>query len=350
MFLTFDTETTGLPKNFKADVSDSDNWPRLVQLAWQLNDETGKLISNNSLIVKPEGFTIPYNSEKVHGISTEKALKEGEDLEGIIQKFEKDVKNSKYVIGHNINFDLKIIGAEHFRLSFNSNLNDKINLDTGQISKKYCNLKGGFGGGLKMPKLIEMYEILFNEKFSDAHDASHDVNATAKCFFELAKKGEYANEDLSPDNINYEGPQLTKSNFQDEEIKDFKKDEDISSEILTDNQFIHLHNHSQYSVLQATSSIEKIIEKTIESGMNAVAVTDLGNMFGAFKFSKIAKKNNIKKIIGSEFFISEERKKTKFTREKKDIRHNQVLIAKNKNGYNNLLHLSSLAYTEGLYG
>ena len=127
------------------------------------------------------------------------------------------------------------------------NLNDKINLDTGQISKKYCNLKGGFGGGLKMPKLIEMYEILFNEKFSDAHDASHDVNATAKCFFELAKKGEYANEDLSPDNINYEGPQLTKSNFQDEEIKDFKKDEVISSEILTDNQFIHLHNHSQYS-------------------------------------------------------------------------------------------------------
>ena len=191
MFLTFDTETTGLPKNFKADVSDSDNWPRLVQLAWQLNDETGKLISNNSLIVKPEGFTIPYNSEKVHGISTEKALNEGEDLEGIIQKFEKDVKNSKYVIGHNINFDLKIIGAEHFRLSYNSNLNDKINLDTGQISKKYCNLKGGFGGGLKMPKLIEMYEILFNEKFSDAHDASHDVNATAKCFFELAKKGEY---------------------------------------------------------------------------------------------------------------------------------------------------------------
>ena len=350
MFLTFDTETTGLPKNFKADVSDSDNWPRLVQLAWQLNDETGKLISNNSLIVKPEGFTIPYNSEKVHGISTEKALKEGEDLEGIIQKFEKDVKNSKYVIGHNINFDLKIIGAEHFRLSYNSNLNDKINLDTGQISKKYCNLKGGFGGGLKMPKLIEMYEILFNKKFSDAHDASHDVNATAKCFFELAKKGEYTNEDLPPDNIKYEGPQLTKSNFQDEEIKDFKKDEDISSEILTDNQFIHLHNHSQYSVLQATSSIEKIIEKTIESGMNAVAVTDLGNMFGAFKFSKIAKKNNIKKIIGSEFFISEERKKIKFTREKKDIRHNQVLIAKNKNGYNNLLHLSSLAYTEGLYG
>jgi len=262
MFLTFDTETTGLPKNFKADVSDTDNWPRLVQLAWQLNDEKGKLISNNSLIVKPDGFTIPYNSEKVHGISTEKALKEGDDLQEIIQKFEEDVKNSKYVIGHNINFDLKIIGAEHFRLGYNSNLNDKINLDTGQISKKYCNLKGGFGGGLKMPKLIEMYEILFNEKFSDAHDASHDVNATAKCFFKLVEKGEYANEDLSPDNISYEGPQLTKSNFQVEKTRSLKKEEVLSNEILTDNQFIHLHNHSQYSVLQATSSIEKIIEKT----------------------------------------------------------------------------------------
>ena len=70
MFLTFDTETTGLPKNFKADVSDSENWPRLVQLAWQLNDQTGKLILNKSIIVKPENFTIPFNSEKVHGIST----------------------------------------------------------------------------------------------------------------------------------------------------------------------------------------------------------------------------------------------------------------------------------------
>ena len=60
MFLTFDTETTGLPKNFKADVSDSENWPRLVQLAWQLNDQTGKLISNKSIIVKPEyGPTAP---------------------------------------------------------------------------------------------------------------------------------------------------------------------------------------------------------------------------------------------------------------------------------------------------
>lgn len=84
MFLTFDTETTGLPKNFKADISDSDNWPRLVQLAWQLNNQKGELLSSDSIIIKPDGFTIPYNSEKVHGISTEIAIKEGIELNDAI--------------------------------------------------------------------------------------------------------------------------------------------------------------------------------------------------------------------------------------------------------------------------
>ena len=70
MFLTFDTETTGLPKNFNAPVSESENWPRLVQLAWQLNDNNGRLISVNSHIIKPDSYSIPYNSEKIHGIST----------------------------------------------------------------------------------------------------------------------------------------------------------------------------------------------------------------------------------------------------------------------------------------
>ena len=71
MFLTFDSETTGLPKNFNAPISDSNNWPRLVQLAWQINNNEGKLISNKAFIIKPKDFTIPYNSEKIHGISTE---------------------------------------------------------------------------------------------------------------------------------------------------------------------------------------------------------------------------------------------------------------------------------------
>ena len=70
MYLIFDTETTGLPKKWNAPISDSENWPRCVQLAWQLHDNNGKLISNQSSIIKPDGFDIPFESEKVHGIST----------------------------------------------------------------------------------------------------------------------------------------------------------------------------------------------------------------------------------------------------------------------------------------
>ena len=348
MYLTFDSETTGLPKNFKAPISDSENWPRLVQLAWQINDKEGKLINNKSFLIKPDNFTIPYNSEKIHGISTQIALEKGIGLIIALKDFEEDLKKCKYIIGHNINFDKNILGAEFYRKNIKSDLLNKISIDTGHISKQYCNLKGGFGGGLKMPKLIELYEILFGKKFSDAHDAAYDVNATAKSFFYLLKKEVYSNEDSSSKKINYEEPKLKISNFLKKEIDIPVSEKKIDVDIKSD--FIHLHNHSQYSILQATSSIEKIIEKAKEYKMSSVAITDLGNMYGAFKFNKVARKNKIKPILGCEFFVSEERKKIKFTRDNPDKRSNQILLAKNKEGYKNLTSLTSLSFTEGLYG
>lgn len=348
MYLTFDSETTGLPKNFKAPISDSENWPRLVQLAWQINDKKGNLIDDKSLIIKPNNFTIPYNSEKIHGISTQDAIDRGNELLDVLKKFENDLKKCKYIIGHNINFDKNILGAEYLRENIETELLEKISIDTGQISKQYCNLKGGFGGGLKMPKLIELYEILFGEKFKGAHDAAFDVNATAKSFFELLKKGEYSNEDSKSNEINYVSPIIKVSNFTKKNNNSTVVNEKKKIEIKSN--FIHLHNHTQYSILQATSSIDKIIDKAKEYNMSSIAITDLGNMFGVFKFNKIARKNNIKPILGCEFFISEERKKIKFTRDNPDKRSNQILLAKNKDGYKNLTSLSSLSFTEGLYG
>ena len=87
MYLIFDTETTGLPKKWNVPISDSENWPRCVQLAWQLHDNNGKLISNQSSIIKPDGFDIPFESEKVHGISTVLANKIGENLNDVLEKF-----------------------------------------------------------------------------------------------------------------------------------------------------------------------------------------------------------------------------------------------------------------------
>ncbi|MEQ9264689.1 MAG: 3'-5' exonuclease, partial [Balneolaceae bacterium] len=105
MYLIFDTETTGLPRNYSAPITDFDNWPRLVQLAWQLHDHTGKLISSGNYIVKPEGFTIPFNSEKIHGISTKKALEEGLDLGFVLTEFRKDMEKAYFLVGHNVSFD-----------------------------------------------------------------------------------------------------------------------------------------------------------------------------------------------------------------------------------------------------
>jgi DNA polymerase-3 subunit alpha len=70
MYIIFDTETTGLPKSWNAPITDTDNWPRVVQLAWQLHDEMGRLIEAKDYLIDPDGFDIPYDSEQIHGIST----------------------------------------------------------------------------------------------------------------------------------------------------------------------------------------------------------------------------------------------------------------------------------------
>ena len=97
MFLIFDTETTGLPKKWSAPLTDFDNWPRAIQVAWQVHDLSGKCISNQSYIVYPDGFSIPYDSEKIHGISTELGKKIGVEINFVLDKFHEDLKNSKFI-------------------------------------------------------------------------------------------------------------------------------------------------------------------------------------------------------------------------------------------------------------
>jgi hypothetical protein len=87
MYLIFDTETTGLPKRWDAPITDTDNWPRCIQIAWQLHDEMGQLIENQDYIIKPDGFNIPYDAERIHGISTELAAEEGISLAEALDKF-----------------------------------------------------------------------------------------------------------------------------------------------------------------------------------------------------------------------------------------------------------------------
>ncbi|HFC01255.1 MAG TPA: DNA polymerase III subunit alpha, partial [Phaeodactylibacter sp.] len=118
------------------------------------------------------------------------------------------------------------------------------------------------------------------------------------------------------------------------------------------SDFVHLHCHTQYSLLDGASSIEGMMDKAAADGQKGVALTDHGNMFGAFKFVAEAQKRNLKPMIGCEFYLVEDRHKKSFLRGKgeKDVRYHQLLLAKNRKGYENLCKLCSLGYMEGLYG
>tara|TARA_B110000459_G_scaffold203229_1_gene258870 strand:- start:1644 stop:5999 length:4356 start_codon:yes stop_codon:yes gene_type:complete len=355
MFLIYDTETTGLPKNWNAPLSDSDNWPRLVQLAWQLHDVEGKLLSRGNRIVLPEGFTIPFTSAKIHGITTERAEAEGVPLADVIQEFNKDLEKASYVMGHNIEFDVNVVGAELYRLGESLGpLTEKPSIDSKDEATEFCAIPGGRGGRFKWPTLTELHTKLFKKGFGDAHDAAYDVDATARCFFELCKLGVIGRPEIKDrSKIKYEAPKLEAANFVSTDNNEVKKaspkktatkKSSISSD-LVEVEFTHLHAHSQFTILQAVSSVEELVEAAVDAGMPAVALTDSGNMMGAFLLVREANKAGITPIVGVELNVCEDM----HDRTHKDDGYPTVFLAKNKKGYHNLVKLSSKSYIDGFY-
>lgn len=115
-------------------------------------------------------------------------------------------------------------------------------------------------------------------------------------------------------------------------------------------QFSHLHCHTQYSLLDGAADIKKLFKKAKADEQPAIAITDHGNMFGVFEFVAEGHKQGIKPIVGCEFYLVEDRHKRQFTKEQKDVRRHQLLLAKNAEGYKNLVKLCSLGFIEGMYG
>jgi DNA polymerase III subunit epsilon len=186
MYLFFDTETTGLPRDWRAPVTALSNWPRLVQLAWLLYEKDGKLLSDGNYIIRPDGFTIPTAASSIHGITTEKALAHGAELQKVLQDFVKLLMTSKYLVAHNMSFDENIVGAELLRTGMKNHLDAKKKICTMKETTHYCGIDGPYGK--KWPKLTELHNKVFGENFPDAHDASIDIKITAKCFWELRKR------------------------------------------------------------------------------------------------------------------------------------------------------------------
>ncbi len=376
MFLIFDTETTGLPGDWNAPLTDVNNWPRCVQIAWQLHDKGGNCISHEDYLVIPDGYTIPYDSEIIHGISTALAKKEGIPLSEVLEKFRLILNQCEFVGGHNVKFDLNIMGAEFLRLGDHNPLDNLPVIDTcTEQTASLCQLAGGRGGKFKLPTLGELHFHLFNDHFEEAHNATADVEATARCFFELFRQGamqpevlknkgdilQYLTEVLDQPvkgiglkhlNLKAASKRLVKLAKTDEGSS--KKYSHAEEEILQNTPFVHLHSHSQYSILQSTSRIDDLVKAAADDKMQALSLTDHANLMGAFHFIKAIKKHNsdlaegadqIKPILGCELFVCEDHQ----DRSRRDNGYQIVFIAKNKKGFENLSKMSSIAYTKGFY-
>src|SRR5699024_204120 len=306
------------------------------------HDEMGNLIENQDFLVKPEGFDIPFDAEQIHGISTELAEKEGISLTEGLNRFKNALEKTKFIVGQNVGFDVNVMGAEFHRAGISHLLLDLPVLDTcTETTAELCQIPGGRGGRFKLPTLTELHQELFGEEFAEAHNATADVEATTRCFLELVRRRIFTREELDVpegyfEDFNEKNPEviqpigLKHTNLQKESAKlrkaSAKEEPGISEtelqeniEALQDQSFVHLHNHTQFSVLQSTISVDALVKNAVKNNMPAVAMTDHANMMGAFQFVSAVNKYNaalkaeegeekpteLKAIVGCEFFVCE---------------------------------------------
>jgi DNA polymerase-3 subunit alpha len=258
-----------------------------------------------------------------------------------------------------------------------------------EVTANLLKLPGGRGGKFKLPTLTELHQYLFDTPFAEAHNATADVEATTRCFLELVRREIFTKEELDVPaeyftdfqgknqreieliglrHINLkEASDKIRQQFGEKKAAPVSKQElSNNKQLLVGVDFVHLHNHTQFSVLQSTISVASLVKSAVQQKMPAVAITDHANLMGAFHFvrdilnhNKAAEAKNktalengqeatevpIKPIVGCEFYICEMHK----DKSRKDNGYQVVLLAKNKNGYHNLAKMSSIAYTEGFY-
>ena len=332
----------------------------------------GELIEHKDYLVQPDGFNIPFDAERIHGISTELAQEQGVPLSQVLEEFNEALGKAKFVVGQNVGFDNNIMGCEFHRLQVKTALNVMPVLDTcTEKTADLCKIPGGRGGKYKLPTLTELHEFLFHVPFAEAHNATADVEATARCFFELLRTGNYSGAELeATDNYlrdfleknrtPFESVGLTHVNLKEESARLKEalapKETGISDNDLSENKsrlkdvpFSHLHNHSQFSVLQSTTKIGELVQKAGALKCPGVALTDTGNMMAAFHFVRDVLNYNRKieqaaasaaengevfdeqplvPIVGCEFNVCNDH----LDKTQKDNGYRVVMLAKNHKG------------------
>lgn len=187
MYLIFDTETTGLATDFKAPMSKLDNWPRVIELAFQVYDKDHNLIHSYSPLIKPDGWVVPIGKFwSDNNFTNDRNMKDGIPISEALKEFVKWHDQCEYMVAHNISYDYNVLGAEFIRAKMRATKKLK-QICTKDSTTKFCNLPGKYGKA-KWPTLGELYNKLFNEVMGDAHKADVDVANTAKCLFECLNR------------------------------------------------------------------------------------------------------------------------------------------------------------------
>ena len=191
-FLLVDCETTGLPRTRHFSPDDVDNWPRLVQIAWGRCGPQGQVTEARAHIIRPEGFRIPAEATRIHGITHARALRVGRDLSEVLDEFREDVKRPGTVlVAHNLDYDWGVLASEFVRTGKPLSLLEIPGICTMKSTTELCCLPRPGGFGYKWPTLEELHASLFGGSYDGIHDASNDLEACARCFFKLLRAGHY---------------------------------------------------------------------------------------------------------------------------------------------------------------
>ena len=191
--LFFDCETTGLPgvRWFSPEVVDQ--WPRLVQLAWAVYDSAGDLREARNSIVKPDGFKIPEDATRIHGISDAEARRAGRDLGQVLDEFlEAAAVPGTSLVAHNFDYDRNVVAGELIRARKPLGFLELSGICTMRSTTDLVRLpRPGGGFGYKWPTLEELHTWVFGFSYEGAHDAANDIDACARAFFKLREAGHF---------------------------------------------------------------------------------------------------------------------------------------------------------------
>ncbi len=190
--LFVDTETSGLPKDWSKPYSDRDNWPHLVQVAWEVYTPQGELLKSENAYIRPSDYEMSAESLRIHGISREFLENNGESRYSVLQRLQQDLLQYKpLVVGHFMQLDFHMLGLGFYRAGLDNPLEQLPTFCTMQATGHFVR-----EARHRHLRLNELYLRLFGEPLQNEHDAATDAQATARVFFELWRKGDIDEESI----------------------------------------------------------------------------------------------------------------------------------------------------------